>query len=104
MEIEQLKKLVLEFRDKRDWKQFHNPKDLATAVAIEASELQEKFLWRSQKDSYEIGRNDPEVADEVADVFNFLLLFVDSCGIDLEKAFLEKLEKNNQKYDAEKSK
>lgn len=104
MDIKELQKLVIEFREKRDWKQFHNPKDISTAIAIEAGELQEKFLRKSQQDSYEIGKNDPEVAHEAADVFNFLLLFADACGIDLEKAFLTKLEHNNQKYDEEKSK
>lgn len=104
MDIKELQKLVIEFREKREWKQFHNPKDLATAVAIEAGELQEKFLWKSQEKSYEIGKNDPEVAHEAADILNFLLLFADACDIDLEKSFLEKLEKNNEKYDEEKSK
>lgn len=104
MKIKDLQKLVIEFREKRDWKQFHNPKDIATAIAIEAGELQEKFLWKSQEKSYEIGKNDPEVAEEVADVFNFLLLFADACDIDLEKAFLNKLEKNNEKYDIERAK
>lgn len=104
MDIKELQKLVIEFREKREWKQFHNPKDLATAVAIEAGELQEKFLWKSQEKSYEIGKTDPEVAHEAADVLNFLLLFADACDIDLEKAFLEKLEKNNEKYDVERAK
>jgi NTP pyrophosphatase (non-canonical NTP hydrolase) len=54
MNLENIKKEILSFRDARDWKQFHNPKDLATAIAIEASELQEKFLWKSQEKSYEI--------------------------------------------------
>lgn len=104
MNIKELQKLVIEFREKRNWKQFHNPKDIATAIAIEAGELQEKFLRRSQQDSYEIWKNDPEVAHEAADVFNFLLLFADACDIDLEKAFLTKLEHNDKKYDEEKSK
>ncbi len=104
MKIKELQKLVIEFREKRDWKQFHNPKDLATAIAIEAGELQEKFLWKSQKDSYAIGKNDPEVAEEAADILNFLLLFADVCDIDLVKVFVKKLEKNNKKYDEEKSK
>lgn len=94
----------MDFRDKRDRKQFHNPKDLATAIAIEAGELQEKFLWKSQEKSYEIGKNDPEVADEAADILNFLLLFAEACDIDLEKAYIEKMEKNDKKYDAEKAK
>ena len=104
MDIKELQKLVIEFSEKRERKQFHNPKDIATAIAIEAWELQEKFLWKSQQDSYEIGKNDPEVADEAADVFNFLLLFADACNIDLEKAFIEKMKHNDKKYDAERFK
>lgn len=104
MDIKELQKLILAFRDARDRKQFHNPKDLATAIAIEAGELQEKFLWKSQEKSYEIGKNDPEVSEEVADILNFLLLFAEECNIDLIKVSLDKLEKNNKKYDAEKSK
>lgn len=104
MDIKELQKLVIEFREKRDWKQFHNPKDIATAIAIEAGELQEKFLRKSQQDSYDIWKDDPEVAHEAADIFNFLLLFADACDIDLEKAFLTKLEHNNKKYDAERFK
>lgn len=104
MDIKALQKLVIEFREKRDRKQFHNPKDIATAIAIEAGELEEKFLRKSQKDSYDIGKNDSSVADEAADIFNFLLLFADACDIDLEKAFLTKLEHNNKKYDAERFK
>jgi hypothetical protein len=54
MDFKKLQKAILDFRNARDWKQFHNPKDLASAIAIEASELQEKFLWKSQDDSYDI--------------------------------------------------
>jgi NTP pyrophosphatase (non-canonical NTP hydrolase) len=54
MDFNKIKEAIIEFRDNRDWKQFHNPKDLASAIAIEASELQEKFLWKSQEDSYSI--------------------------------------------------
>ena len=104
MDIKELQNLILAFRDARDRKQFHNPKDLATAIAIEAGELQEKFLWKSQEKSYEIGKDDPEVSEEVADILNFLLLFAEECNIDLIKVSLDKLEKNDQKYDAEKAK
>ncbi|HRI36821.1 MAG TPA: nucleotide pyrophosphohydrolase [bacterium] len=87
----------------RDWKQFHNPKNLATAIAIEASELQECFLWTSEKDSFEIAGQEA-VHDELADIFNYILLFAETAGIDLERAFLEKLEKNEMKYPVEKAK
>jgi len=104
MDILQLQQHVLAFRDARDWKQFHNPKDLAAAIAIEAGELQEKFLWKSQEESYLIGKTDPEVAHEMADVLANLLLLADACAIDLGKACMEKLEHNKKKYPVEKSK
>lgn len=104
MGIKKLTKNLLEFREERDWKQFHNPKDLAAAIAIEAWELQEKFLWKSQKESYEIGKNDSEVHEEFADIFAFMLLFAEECNIDIEKAVSDKIDKNSLKYSVEKSK
>jgi len=104
MNYEKIKEAILAFRDERDWKQFHNPKDLAAAIAIEAWELQELFLRKSQEKSYEIGRNDPKVKEEFADIFNFMVLLAEECDIDIEKEVLAKIEKNNQKYSVEKSK
>lgn len=104
MDYEKIKDAILDFRDARDWKQFHNPKDLATAIAIEAWELQEVFLRKSQQDSYEIWKNDPKVKEEFADIFNFMVLFAEECWIDIEKEVLAKIEKNNQKYSVEKAK
>ena len=104
MSLKELKKLVTDFRDARDRKQFHNPKDLATAIAIESAELQEKFLWKSQKESYEIGKNDPEVKEEISDIFNYILLFADACNIDLSKSIKDKIDKNDKKYPVEKAK
>ena len=79
-------------------------KFLATALCIEASELEECFLRKSQEQSYEIWRNDPKVREEIADVFNYLVLFAETCWIDLEKEVLNKIEKNDQKYPVEKAK
>ena len=104
MDYEKIRDIILKFRNDRDRKQFHNPKDLATALSIEASELEECFLRKSQEESYEIWKNDPKVREEVADVFNYLILFAETCWIDLEKEVLAKIEKNNQKYPVEKAK
>lgn len=104
MNFEKIKEKVLKFREERDWEQFHNPKDLATALAIEAAELQEVFLWKTPDSSYNIAKDNQEVAEEVADIFNYLILFCETTGIDLEKALLEKLEKNSIKYPVEKAK
>lgn len=103
--IDKLKEKLVQFRDERDWKQFHNPKDLAQAISIEASELQEHFLWISQEKSHKVVEENKEViADEMADIFAYLLSLSDIAGIDLEEALLNKLEKNNKKYPIEKAK
>lgn len=94
----------MDFIDERDWKQFHNPKDLATAISIEASELEELFLWKSQEQSYEIWRNDLRVKEEFADIFNYMISFAEQCWIDIEYEVLAKLEKNCKKYPIEKAK
>lgn len=104
MDYQKIRDAILKFRDERDWKQFHNPKDLATAISIEAGELQEKFLRKSQEESYNIWMYDSEVLDEFADIFNCLVLFAEECNIDIEKAVLDKLEKNKEHYPVEKSK
>ncbi len=104
MDYEKIRNEILDFTEKRDWKQFHNPKDLATAISIEASELEEVFLRKSQEDSYKIWKEDPKVKEEFADIFNYMVLFAEECGIDIEKEVLAKIEKNNQKYSVEKSK
>jgi NTP pyrophosphatase (non-canonical NTP hydrolase) len=97
---------VRTFRDERDWAQFHNPKDLAVSVAIEAAELLEHFQWKSPE---EVRRHleDPavraEVSDELADVLILLVSCADSLGVDLLDAAFAKLEKNAAKYPVEKS-
>ncbi|NOR56493.1 MAG: nucleotide pyrophosphohydrolase [Sulfurovum sp.] len=103
--LNDLKQKLVDFRDERDWKQFHNPKDLSQAISIEASELLEHFLWISQKGSHKIVQDNKEdIADEMADIFAYLLSLSDITGIDLEDALINKLEKNKQKYPIEKSK
>ena len=104
MEITELQRHILDFRDERDRKQFHNPKDLAASIAVEASELQEKFLRLSTADAQLKWQQDPEVADELADVINNCLLFAASCNIDIAQACLNKLEHNKAKYPVDKAK
>ena len=92
---------VCRFRDERDWAQFHTPKNLAAATAIEAAELQERFLWQTDA---EVDRDlaDPAkrtlVADEIADVVMFAMLLADRLGIDLAEAIINKLAANDRKY------
>jgi NTP pyrophosphatase (non-canonical NTP hydrolase) len=103
--INELKQQLVDFRDDRDWRQFHNPKDLAQAISIESSELLEHFLWISQEKSYDIVKeNREEISDEMADIFAYLLSLSDITGINLEEALINKLEKNKKKYPIEKSK
>lgn len=95
---EVIKQLKL-FRDERDWKQFHNPKDLSLALSIEASELLEVFLWRSSE-----AADVEKVKEELADVFAYALLLADTYDLDVEKIVLDKIERNKEKYPVSKSK
>ncbi len=103
--IRELVRQVLEFRDERDWRQYHHPKDLAMALAIEAGELMEPFRFKSgeQIDAELAAGSLPEVAHEMADVLYFLLLFAHELNVDLTGALAEKLKLNAQKYPVEKS-
>ena len=89
------------FRDDRDWAQFHKPKDLAAAIAIEAGELQERFLWKTDAEA-DRDLADPAkkagVAEEIADVVMFAMLLSDRLGIDLAEAIAAKLAANAKKY------
>ena len=100
-------KTIQKFRDERDWMQFHNPKDMATALAIEAAELQELFLWKDKKEMEEFVKNKKnieEISDELADVFTFALELAENLGINIEKSVENKLIKNAKKYPVEKAK
>jgi len=88
-----------QFRDERDWEQFHNPKDLSLALSIEASELLEAFLWKSSEDA-----NIEKVTEELADVFAYAFLLADKYNLDVKKIVLEKINKNKEKYPVEKAK
>ncbi|MDF1628409.1 MAG: MazG-like family protein [Alcanivoracaceae bacterium] len=91
-------KRLRQFRDARDWKQFHNPKDLALALSIEASELLEIFLWKSAEDA------DPgRVKEELADVLAYALLLADAYELDPTEIVLKKIEINEKKYPISKS-
>lgn len=97
--IEQL----VAFRDERDWKQFHNPKDLATALSIEAAELQELFLWKQPEElDFNIAAMKERIEEEIADIASFLLLLCNELEIDLPDALQRKIQKNEDKYPADK--
>jgi NTP pyrophosphatase (non-canonical NTP hydrolase) len=93
---------LFKFRDARNWAQFHNTKDLAIAISIEAAELNELFLWKTTEESELVDRN--KLKEELADVFAFSLLLAGKHGFDVKEIVLEKIRKNNEKYPVEKSK
>ncbi len=93
---------IVAFRDERNWEQFHNAKDLAVALSIEASELNELFLWKSPAETGNIERE--FVADELADVLMYALLLADRFKFDVKEIILDKIKKNALKYPVEKSK
>ena len=106
--ITELRKLVKDFRDARDWKQFHDPKNLAEALVIEAGELLEHFLWKDKSEVARKLKNDnayrEEVSDELADVFGYVINIAISADIDLSDALRVKYLKNGKKYPVKKAK
>src|SRR6188472_1713920 len=91
------------FRDARDWMQFHNPKNLACSIVIEAGELLEQFQWKTPEESAQLGGSQREaVAHELADVAVYLLELADNLGIDLLEAIERKMDLNEVKYPVEK--
>lgn len=90
---------ILTFRDERDWKQFHNPKDLSIALSIEASELQEVYLWKNAEEAQV-----EKVKEELADIFTYALLIADHYNLDVSEIVSAKLQRNAEKYPIEKSK
>lgn len=104
MDLKLIQERIRRFRDARDWMQFHNPKNLAISISIEANELLEHFQWKTLEESEAYAAQaKEEIADEVADVAAYLIEFADNLGIDLQEAILNKLEKNEAKYPAEKA-
>lgn len=93
---------VLKFRDDRNWKQFHNPKDLALSICLEAAELLEVFQW-SGSDTVCEGKKD-RIKEELADVLNYCILMADVCNLDMDEIVQEKIKRNNQKYPVDKAK
>ena len=103
--IAELTNQINTFRDERDWKQFHNPKDMALSISIEAAELLEHFQWKNAAECEEhVQTNRELVADEMADVAIYLFELADLLEMDLGQEMLRKLKKNAVKYPVEKAK
>lgn len=99
--MKHLQDKVIKFRDERGWDKFHNPKDLAISLCIEASELLENFQWKSDQEA--IVKNIENIKDEMADVLIYLLMLSKELDVDLEKAVETKINKNAEKYPVEKA-
>lgn len=92
---------ILQFRDDRNWKQFHNPKDLAISITLEASELLEVFQWSGE--DINCTEKKDKIKEELADVVNYCVLMADACGLDLDEIIQAKIRRNNEKYPVEKA-
>lgn len=98
-EIDEITNALVRFRDEREWEQFHNAKDIALAISVEAGELLELFLWKDAKDA-----NTEKVKEELADVLAFSFLLAEKYKFDIKEILLDKIEKNGAKYPVHKSK
>ncbi len=102
--IADLTALTLQFREERDWKQFHNPKELAMSLVLEAAEVLELMQWRSGEALVrELEKDKTALADELADVMHSVLLLSHDMGIDLAEAYRAKMAKNREKYPVDKA-
>lgn len=104
-EISRLTDLILDFRNKREWKQFHNPKDVALSLVLEAAEVMEHFQWKTLDEiSDYVSKEKDRIGDELADVLYWVLLMSHDLGIDVGSALERKIKKNAEKYPVEKAK
>jgi len=104
-EIKDLTQKLLKFRDDRDWKKFHNPKDMALSLGLEAAEVMEHFQWKTLPEIEKYLKTAKEdVGDELADVLNWILLMSHDFGIDIVAAMDRKIKKNELKYPVAKAK
>jgi NTP pyrophosphatase (non-canonical NTP hydrolase) len=98
-DIEHVTSELLKFRDERDWEQFHNTKDLALAINVEAGELLQLFLWKSGEEADAL-----KVQEELADIFSFAILLANKYNLDVRQIILDKIHKNSLKYPVDKAK
>jgi dCTP diphosphatase len=104
MNLKSIEQRIRTFRDERDWMQFHNPKNLAISISVEAAELLEHFQWKTfdESERHSVDSKE-EIGDEIADIALYLIELCDNLGIDLESAIHRKLDKNAAKYPAAKA-
>ena len=104
--VQDLKTVVEDFVEERDWAQFHSPKNLSMALAIEASELMDLFKWKTVEEAQEEMKDKllENATDELADIMIYAIAFANRNGIDIAKSVTSKMEKNKTKYPADKFK
>ena len=98
-DIKEIINKLVEFRNERDWEQFHNSKDLALAISVEANELLELFLWKQSEEA-----DKQKIKEELADVFAFAFLLAQKHGLDVKEVVFEKIKANGEKYPVDKAK
>ncbi len=96
VQMDELIEKIIQFRDERDWKKFHDPKDLALSISLESSELLELFQWKNSQQAIE--QNYSDMQDEIADILIYTLTLVHDLNIDVKDAILQKINKNAEKY------
>jgi len=101
-ELKDITDALIKFRDARDWRQFHDSKNLATAISIEAAELNELFLWKDVKDADTVDKE--KIKEELADILAFSFLLAERHGFDIKQIMLDKIKKNDEKYPVDKAK
>ncbi|MBZ5752593.1 nucleotide pyrophosphohydrolase [Metabacillus rhizolycopersici] len=94
--MEKIYQKILDFRDERGWKKYHDPKDLAISISLEANELLENFQWKNSEEA--IAKSKQNMKEEMADILIYLIQMADKLEIDLEEEVYQKLEKNALKY------
>lgn len=104
-DIKDITAKIRKFRDARDWMQFHNHKDMALSLVLEASEVLEHFQWKSHEEMEKYAKEKKdEIAKELADVAKYLFELADNLDIDLKKAIVEKMREDAKKYPVHKAK
>ncbi|MBS5909566.1 MULTISPECIES: nucleotide pyrophosphohydrolase [Paenibacillus] len=98
---EELIKMILAFREERNWEQFHNPKDLAISLSLEASELLENFQWKTSAEA--VLHKKADIADELADVLVYAVYLADALNLDIEDIIRSKMRQNAAKYPVDKA-
>lgn len=104
-DIQRLTKIILKFRNARDWKQFHNPKDISMSLVLEATEVMEHFQWKNKEEIQEyVKSHKQDIGEELSDVLYWVLLMSHDLGIDIKRAFERKMIISNKKYPVKKTK